>query len=75
MPSRRPPPPQIVVDTVVIANDERYSSQVQNFLVLGSPTFPVTEWIVLGEFNAENRFGDQAFPVTSQTWVRYIKLR
>ena len=66
---------QIVVDTVVIANNERYSSQVHNFLVLGSPTFPVSEWIVLGEFNAENRFGEQSFAVTSQAWVRYIKLR
>ena len=66
---------QIIVDTVVIANNERYSSQVQNFLVLGSQTYPATEWIVLGEFNAENRFGEQSFTVTSQSWVRYIKLR
>jgi hypothetical protein len=66
---------QIIVDTVVISNDERYSSQVENFMVLGAAQYPANEWMVLGDFVAANKFGEQSFPVTSKSWVRYIKLR
>ncbi len=64
-----------MLDTVVISNDERYSSGVETFLLLGSATYPVSEWNVLGEFRANNVNGEQTFNVETALWARYIKLR
>ena len=66
---------QILVDTVVLSNVERYSSQVESFLLLGSHEFPVSEWTLLGEFTAENVYGEQEFKILKPAWVRYVKLR
>ena len=66
---------QILVDTVVLANLERYSSQVQNFLLLGSKAYPTEHWDLLGNFTAANAYGDQTFELPTPAWARYIKLR
>lgn len=45
---------QIIVDTVVLANYERYSSSIKDFLILGSQRYPTNEWVLLGNFTAED---------------------
>eukprot|EP01138_Halocafeteria_seosinensis_P002680 gb/GECG01002740.1/.p1 GENE.gb/GECG01002740.1/~~gb/GECG01002740.1/.p1 ORF type:complete len:1170 (+),score=154.16 gb/GECG01002740.1/:1-3510(+) len=64
----------VLVDTVVLANYERYSSSIKDFLVLGSQRYPTNEWILLGNFTAEDVYGEQTFSVSSNPWTRYIKL-
>lgn len=64
----------VLVDELVIANEEKYSSSVATMRVLGSQKYPATEWIVLGNFTAANALGDQTFAVNVRTWVRYMKI-
>lgn len=64
----------VLVDELVISNEERYSSAVRELRATGSQKYPATEWVVLGNFTAENRLGEQKFPVASKTFVRFLKL-
>lgn len=64
----------VMVDTLVLTNEEKYSSSVQHFRVLGSQKYPASEWVVLGNFTAANRLGEQSFPVAVKSWVRYVKI-
>jgi len=61
-------------DELLISNEERYSSAVRDFRVTGSLKYPAAEWIVLGNFTAENRFGDQRFSIGVKAFVRFIKV-
>jgi hypothetical protein len=64
----------VLVDTLILFNEEKYSSAVNHFKVLGAQKYPASEWIVLGNFSAENKLGAQSFPIAVRSWVRYIKV-
>jgi hypothetical protein len=62
-------------DAIAVANFEKFSSTVKEFIVLGSVNYPTDTWFVLGNFTAAQQNGEQIFPLDSQHHVRYIKLR
>lgn len=62
-------------DAIAIANYEKFSSPVKEFIVLGSVNYPTDTWFVLGNFTATRTSGEQVFQLDSQYHVRYIKLR
>lgn len=62
------------IDTLVLSNQERYSSMVKSFSIVGSKSYPVMEWISLGEFVMENRLGEQEFKLVDHFYPRYIKI-
>ncbi|KAF1336797.1 hypothetical protein FI667_g6, partial [Globisporangium splendens] len=62
-------------DAIAIANYEKFSSPVKDFIVLGSVNYPTDTWFVLGNFTAAYSNGEQVFHLDSQYHVRYIKLR
>jgi hypothetical protein len=62
------------VDEIVISSQEKFSSTVKDFRVLGSLTFPTAEWVVLGNFSAEERLGEQSFSLSVKSWSRFIKV-
>jgi hypothetical protein len=67
----------ILVDTVVLANFEFFSSQFRQFRVSVSDRYPVKldKWKEIGTFEAKNARGIQAFAVTEpRIWARYIRL-
>ncbi|MBA0827350.1 hypothetical protein Goarm_012135, partial [Gossypium armourianum] len=65
---------ETLVDTIVIANFEHYSSNLKAFELLGSLVFPTDAWINLGNFTATNVKLDQRFVLQEPKWVRYLKL-
>ncbi|KAI1454989.1 hypothetical protein F4805DRAFT_437513 [Annulohypoxylon moriforme] len=67
----------ILVDTVVIANFEFFSSMIRHFRVSVSDRYPVKEekWKVLGTFQARNSRNIQPFLVENpQIWAKYVRL-
>ncbi|ETL98611.1 hypothetical protein L917_04341 [Phytophthora nicotianae] len=62
-------------DAIAIANYEKFSSPVKDFIVLGSVNYPTDTWLVLGNFTATHTNGEQIFQLDSQQHVRYIKFR
>ena len=46
-----------------------------SFQVLGSTSYPVSEWMDLGTFHARPELGDQSFPISPPAWGRYLKFR
>ncbi|KAL8874545.1 MAG: hypothetical protein Q9174_000132 [Haloplaca sp. 1 TL-2023] len=67
----------ILIDTVVLANFEFFSSIFRTFRVSISDKYPVRldKWRELGTFEAKNIRGLQAFPVTEpQIWARYLRI-
>lgn len=67
----------ILVDTVVIANFEFFSSMIRHFRVSVSDRYPVKadKWKVLGEFEARNSRDIQPFLVKHpQIWAKYVKV-
>ncbi|RHY19308.1 hypothetical protein DYB32_010249 [Aphanomyces invadans] len=65
----------IHADAIAIANYEKFSSPTRDFLVLGSINYPSDTWVVLGNFTASHRNGEQLFEFHESHHVRYIKLR
>ncbi|TYI16700.1 hypothetical protein ES332_A08G272200v1 [Gossypium tomentosum] len=65
---------ETLVDTIVIANFEHYSSNLKAFELLGNLVFPTDAWINLGNFTATNVKLDQRFVLQEPKWVRYLKL-
>eukprot|EP00898_Chlorokybus_atmophyticus_P000252 jgi/Chlat1/1227/Chrsp115S00069 len=70
---------EALVDTVALTNYELFSSSVRDFQVLGSRTYPTSEWLLLGEFEAQRatqKRVTQRFEIEEPVaWVRYIQLR
>ncbi|CAO2165428.1 unnamed protein product [Urochloa humidicola] len=66
---------ETLVDTVVLANLEHYSSTFRDFEVLGSMSYPAEEWELLGRFTAENAKHAQRFVLPEPRWTRYLRLR
>ncbi|KAI0971708.1 UNC-like C-terminal-domain-containing protein [Xylaria arbuscula] len=67
----------ILVDTVVIANFEFFSSMVREFRVSISDRYPVKldKWKVLGTFQARNSRDIQPFLVENPLdWARYLRV-
>lgn len=67
----------ILIDTVVLANFEFFSSMFRTFRVSVSDRYPVKldKWRELGTFEARNSREIQAFLVeTPLIWARYIRL-
>lgn len=67
----------IQVTAVVMANYEKYSSMLKDFQILGSISYPSTQWIDLGTYTAEPRLGEQHFNITQPANVhtRYLKIK
>ncbi|KAL8776923.1 MAG: hypothetical protein Q9213_008081 [Squamulea squamosa] len=67
----------ILVDTVVLANFEFFSSIFRTFRVSVSDRYPVKldRWRELGTFEAKNSRGIQVFLVEEpQIWARYLRI-
>ena len=68
----------ILVDTVVLANYEFFSSIFHTFRVSVSDRYPAKQpgqWKELGVYEARNTREVQAFPVTNPLiWARYLKI-
>ncbi|POM67719.1 Hypothetical protein PHPALM_16227 [Phytophthora palmivora] len=62
-------------DAIAVANYEKFSSPVKDFIVLGSVNYPTDTWLVLGNFTAAHTNGEQIFELDAQQHVRYIKFR
>ncbi|KAG7400961.1 hypothetical protein PHYBOEH_003872 [Phytophthora boehmeriae] len=62
-------------DAIAVANYEKFSSPVKDFIVLGSVNYPTDTWLVLGNFTATHTNGEQIFQLDAQQHVRYIKFR
>ncbi|MCL7041730.1 hypothetical protein MKW94_027736 [Papaver nudicaule] len=65
---------ETLVDTIEIANFEHYSSNVRDFVVLGSLVYPTDKWVHLGNMTAKNVKHAQRFILDEPKWVRYLKL-
>lgn len=63
----------ILVKQVKLANYERYSSQVETFQILGSQS--MGNWVDLGTYKAEDKYGEQMFQLNEPSWARYLKFR
>ena len=66
---------QILIEQIVMINYERYSSTLETFQVLGSTSYPVSEWMDLGTFSATPELGEQTFDLPNPAWGRYLKFR
>lgn len=67
----------ILVDTVVLANFEFFSSMFRTFRVSVSDQYPVKleKWRELGLYEARNSREVQAFPIESPLiWARYLRI-
>ncbi|KAL1873982.1 hypothetical protein VTK73DRAFT_683 [Phialemonium thermophilum] len=67
----------ILIDTVVLANFEFFSSMIRNFRVSVSDRYPVKldKWVELGTFEARNSRDIQAFLVEHpQIYTKYIRI-
>ncbi|KAL8692168.1 MAG: hypothetical protein Q9218_002745, partial [Villophora microphyllina] len=67
----------ILVDTVVLANFEFFSSIFRTFRVSVSDKYPVKldKWRELGTFEAKNNRGLQAFLIEEpQIWAKYLRI-
>ncbi|CAA2989346.1 Hypothetical predicted protein [Olea europaea subsp. europaea] len=65
---------ETLVNTIEIANFERYSSNPKDFELLGSPVYLTDSWVKLGDFTAVNVKLAQKFVLTEPKWMRYLKL-
>lgn len=67
----------ILIDTVVLANFEFFSSMIRHFRVSVSDRYPVKEekWRLLGLFETRNSRDIQPFLVENpQIWAKYVRL-
>ncbi|XP_004516032.1 SUN domain-containing protein 4-like isoform X2 [Cicer arietinum] len=65
---------ETLVDTIEIANFEHHSSNLKDFEIHGSLSFPTDVWVFLGNFTASNVRHAQRFVLKEPKWVRYLKL-
>ncbi|OVA10199.1 Sad1/UNC-like [Macleaya cordata] len=65
---------ETLVDAIEIANFEHYSSNLREFVLLGSLVYPTDKWVDLGNFTADNVKHAQRFTIKEPKWVRYLKL-
>ncbi|KFK28947.1 hypothetical protein AALP_AA7G069400 [Arabis alpina] len=65
---------ETLVDTVRIANFEHYSSNLKEFSLSGSLSYPTEIWTHAGSFVAANVKQIQTFRLSEPKWLRYLKL-
>ncbi|KAK2989600.1 hypothetical protein RJ640_027374 [Escallonia rubra] len=65
---------ETLVDTIEVANFEHYSSNLKDFVLLGSLVYPTDSWVKLGNFTAGNVKLAQRFVLQEPKWVRYLML-
>ncbi|CEP11317.1 hypothetical protein [Parasitella parasitica] len=65
---------QIVVDTIVMANFEFFSSTFKDFRVYASSKYPSKDWRLLGQWQARNTRDLQVFRVPDSGFVEYVKI-
>ncbi|VVB11888.1 unnamed protein product [Arabis nemorensis] len=65
---------ETLVDTVRIANFEHYSSNLKEFSLSGSLSYPTEIWNHAGSFVAANVKQIQTFRLSEPKWLRYLKL-
>lgn len=72
----------IRIDSLVLANYEKFSSMVKDFQVLYSVKCPSLDgdedsdgWMELGTFQAKEKAGEQRFQVDPPRYARYLKVR
>lgn len=65
---------QIVVDTIVMANFEFFSSTFKDFRVYGSLKYPTDDWRLLGQWQARNTRDLQVFKVPIYGFNEYLKI-
>ena len=66
---------EIIPERVVLMDHEKFSSSVKQFQVLGSKTYPVKNWVLLGDLTATNKLPFEEFKLTYRSWSRFIKFR
>ncbi|KAH9330601.1 hypothetical protein KI387_002709, partial [Taxus chinensis] len=66
---------ETLVDTIVIADFEHYSSKLKQFELLSSLVYPTDDWVLLGNFFPDNVKHAQRFTLEEPKWARYLKLR
>ena len=65
----------ILVDEVLIANYEFYSSMFKEIRISASDRFPVNQWIILGEFTSENVRKLQNFKINNPIiWTKFLRI-
>jgi hypothetical protein len=63
------------IQGIQIANHEFFSSMFKDIQILGSPRYPVTHWMSLGNFTAQNLREMQSFELPDDEpvqWVKYV---
>jgi hypothetical protein len=65
---------ETLVNTIAIANFEHYSSNLKEFEILSSLTYPTENWETLGRFTVANAKHAQNFTIPEPKWARYLKL-
>ncbi|CAK5088824.1 unnamed protein product [Meloidogyne enterolobii] len=66
----------IQLNSFEIANFELFSSNPKDFRLWGSERYPTQEWILIGDFEAQNIRKLQSFDVKQQNtlYIRFVKL-
>jgi hypothetical protein len=65
---------ETLVNTIAIANFEHYSSNLKEFEISSSLTYPTENWDTLGRFTVANAKHAQNFTIPEPKWARYLKL-
>ncbi|KAI8081521.1 UNC-like C-terminal-domain-containing protein [Halteromyces radiatus] len=66
---------EILIDTIVLANFEFFSSTFKDFRVYVSNTYPTKDWQLLGQWQARNTRDLQVFKVQDSIgWFEYMKI-
>ncbi|SAM09125.1 hypothetical protein [Absidia glauca] len=66
---------EILIDTIVLANFEFFSSTFKDFRVYVANTYPTKDWQLLGQWQAKNTRDLQVFKVQDSIgWFEYIKI-
>ncbi|KMZ72575.1 hypothetical protein ZOSMA_161G00240 [Zostera marina] len=65
---------ETLVITIEIGNFEHYSSNLKEFELLSSLTYPTDSWVKIGNFTAANVKHKQRFVIPEPKWGRYLRL-
>uniref|UniRef100_F6HU31 SUN domain-containing protein n=1 Tax=Vitis vinifera TaxID=29760 RepID=F6HU31_VITVI len=65
---------ETLVDAIKIANFEHYSSNVKEFTLSGSLSYPTEKWFLLGNFVAANVKHAQSFKLPEPKWVSVFEV-
>ncbi|CAM9003547.1 unnamed protein product [Rhodiola kirilowii] len=66
---------ETLVDTIMLANFEHYSSNIKDLELFGSKGYPTETWHKLGNFTSPNVKHEHRFTLQEPNWARYLKLK